>query len=178
MLGDERLGVRRHTCWCKACLDCDGRALEEGTATAPTARVVGCPTKMRRVHVELTDAAGARWTRNARYADGESLSRKLEEAIVFACATPANGYVEEFKLFVAAPGPRGRVVPTTSAPAGMYAFPHASRLRRSRKPNLNPPHTLTRNSGPVSNTPRRRPEWCGGSPNPTPPTHSNRGAPA
>ena len=31
-------------------------------------------------------------------------------------------------------------------------------LRRSRKPNPNPPHTLTRNSGPVSNTPRRRPE--------------------
>ena len=39
---------------------------------------------MRRVHVELTDAAGARWTRNARYADGDDAEyRVTDDAVSF-----------------------------------------------------------------------------------------------
>ena len=70
---------------------------------------------MRRVHLELTDAAGARRTRAMRFSDGESIARNLKEAAVFACATPAHGYQDEFELFVAAEGPRGRVIETLPA---------------------------------------------------------------
>ena len=115
MLGDGRVGVRRYTCWCKACLGCNGRIIEEGTAAAPTARVDGCASVMRRVHLELTDAAGARRTRAMRFNSGESIARDLKEAAVFACATPAHGYQDEFELFVAAEGPRGRVIETLPA---------------------------------------------------------------
>ena len=116
MLRPGFVGVRRHTCWCKACLGC-GRALEGGTATAPTARVDGCASEMRRVHLELTDAAGARRTRTMRFNDGESIARDLKdkEGTVFACATPARGYQDEFELFVAAKGPRGHVIETLRA---------------------------------------------------------------
>ncbi|KAH8066727.1 hypothetical protein SO694_00114012 [Aureococcus anophagefferens] len=47
--------------------------------------------------------------------DGESIARNLKEAAVFACATPAHGYQDEFDLFVAAKGPRDRVIETLPA---------------------------------------------------------------
>ena len=72
---------------------------------------------MRRVHLELTDAAGARRTRTMRFNDGESIARDLKdkEGTVFACATPARGYQDESELFVAAEGPRGHVIETLRA---------------------------------------------------------------
>ena len=52
-----------------------------------------------------------------RFNDGESIARDLKEkeGIVFACATPARGYQDEFELFVAAKGPRGHVIETLRA---------------------------------------------------------------
>ena len=72
---------------------------------------------MRRVHLELTDAAGARRTRTMRFNDGESIARDLKdkEGTVFACATPARGYQDEFELFVAAKGPHGHIIETLRA---------------------------------------------------------------
>ena len=52
-----------------------------------------------------------------RFNDGESIARDLKdkEGTVFACATPARGYEDEFELFVAAKGPRGNVIETLRA---------------------------------------------------------------
>ncbi|KAH8066725.1 hypothetical protein JL721_8088 [Aureococcus anophagefferens] len=78
MLRPGFVGVRRHTCWCKACLGCDGRALEGGTATAPTARVDVCAAGDAPRPPRAHGRRRAR-TRTMRFNDGESIARDLKD---------------------------------------------------------------------------------------------------
>jgi len=127
----ETIAMRRYSCWCHGCLNCNGNLINDssitGYGTTRTAvtkcRIAQCSNGWcERVSVTFSDSGGARRTRSMRYADGERMANDLaqrlaqmktnaeKESVVFACATPEFSYNDAFELFRVAVPPGSAAV--------------------------------------------------------------------
>jgi len=115
MVGDEMVVVWRHSCWCNACFNCNGRVINAARNTAAHTRTTATTTchvaggesgELDRVELNMTSETIKRRTRNYKYKAGVSLANSkscpLRKGVVFACATPPNSYVDAFEFMEAA----------------------------------------------------------------------------
>mmetsp|Transcript_22045 Transcript_22045/g.68950 ORF Transcript_22045/g.68950 Transcript_22045/m.68950 type:complete len:146 (-) Transcript_22045:730-1167(-) len=83
MVGDEMVAVRRHSCWCNACFNCNGRVRNPARNTAAHTRTTATTTchvaggesgELDRVELNMSSETIKRRTRNYKYKAGVSLA--------------------------------------------------------------------------------------------------------
>mmetsp|Transcript_22050 Transcript_22050/g.68964 ORF Transcript_22050/g.68964 Transcript_22050/m.68964 type:complete len:146 (-) Transcript_22050:730-1167(-) len=83
MVGDEMVAVRRHSCWCNACFNCNGRVTNAARNTAAHTRATATTAwdvagresgQLDGVELNVTSETIKRRTRNYKYKAGVSLA--------------------------------------------------------------------------------------------------------